>query len=513
MLKAIQINPKDNVAVVPQDVAAGQDVQIVETGAIVKSTEFIKAGHKIALVDFKSGDTVTKYGIPIGRMKADCPKGGWIHCHNVEDNTAELCTGYCDEYRKGGRMIQAYPRANGDFGIRNYIMIFSTSVAANPMAEALSDKTQTVWMVCDKNRLVDGKISDFTKLVVTKTAENPNIYAAMIVGSEEDNAMNEALCEEIKKTGMKQVAYCAVKSGVCEHKLADNVKILETWKKEAAEMKRQPVSMEGFTMAIHCGGSDWTTALSGNPTLGVASDLVVDQGGFVIMDEWGGLPGSEHLLAGHAVTRKVGMELIDKVMQTRERFIRDTGKPVEETNPYPSNKEGGITTLVEKSTGNIKKAGSAGLQGILKMATRPTTPGVYVQDQPCGGPSATGIYAAMAGCHVNVFVTGVGYVYYEIPYMPGIRMTGNPETFKVKEYKLDFNAGVVIEGKPMSEAGKDLFEYIIAVAEGREEPKSETGKCLAFPMYYYEDEFTDEIYCRVKDYKEEIMKRVNAIKA
>ena len=37
------------------------------------------------------------------------------------------------------------------------------------------------------------------------------------------------------------------------------------------------------------------------------------------------------------------------------------------------------------------------LQGILKMATRPTTPGVYLQDQPCGGPSATGIYAWSRG--------------------------------------------------------------------------------------------------------------------
>lgn len=32
-------------------------------------------------------------------------------------------------------------------------------------------------------------------------------------------------------------------------------------------------------------------------------------------------------------------------------------------------------------------------------------------------------------------------------------------------------------------------------------------------MYYYEDEFNEAIYCRVKDYKEEVMKRVDAIKA
>ena len=101
------------------------------------------------------------------------------------------------------------------------------------MAEELANKTDVIWMVCDKNRLENGKISDFTKLVITKTAQNPNIYAAMIVGSEEDNALNEAITQEIKTTG-KQAVYVGVKSGVCEHGLADNVKVAEPRRKRPA---------------------------------------------------------------------------------------------------------------------------------------------------------------------------------------------------------------------------------------------------------------------------------------
>ena len=147
------------------------------------------------------------------------------------------------------------------------------------------------------------------------------------------------------------------------------------------------------------------------------------------------------------------------------------------------------------------------------MATRPTTPGVYLQDQPCGGPSATGIYAAMSGCHLNIFVTGVGYVYYEIPHMLGIRMTGNPDTFKVEEYMLDFDAGLVpLRADPCRRQARICLstssQWPRAVR-----PKNEAVKCKAFPMYYYEDEFNEAIYCRVKDYKQEVMKRVDAIKA
>ncbi len=513
MVKALKIYPKDTVAIIPAAIQAGEEVQIVGTDETYRSIEPIPAGHKMALVNFKKNDLVIKYGIPIGRMKQDCAVGGWIHCHNLEDNTAELCTGYCEIYRKSGRKINAYPRADGQFGICNNIMIFSTSVPANALAEELSDKTGTVWMVCDKRFLEDGRISDFTKLAITKIAENPNMFAVMIVGSEDDCAFNESICKEIREQGKKPVFFCGVRGEKYDAQLKESVAVIQGWKDEAAALKREPVSMEGFMMAVHCGGSDWTTALSGNPTLGVAADLIVEQGGFVIMDEWGGLPGSEHLLAAGARTRSVGLAIIDKVMEVRERYIRDTGKPVEETNPYQSNKDGGITTLVEKSTGNIKKAGSSGVQGILKMATRPMSPGVYLQDQPCGGPNGTAIYAAMSGCHVHVFVTGVGYVYYEVPFMPGIRMTGNSETFANPEYGLDFNAGIVLEGKAMSEVGKELFEYIIAVAEGRETPESEKNKLLAFPMYYYEDEFAElDGYYNIDKNRTEVIKKVDRTK-
>ena len=523
MLKAIKINPKDNVAVVPQNVEAGQTVQVVETSEVFTATEFIKAGHKMALSDFQKDDTVIKYGIPIGKMKLDAPKGSWIHCHNVEDITAQLCSGYCEQYRKRpaeqcgqaagvqeaekkpSRTILAYPRSHGEFGISNYLMVFPTFLGANPMAEAVAKRTGCVWMVCDKRQLEQDRISEFTKLVITGNAKNPNIYAAMLLGRAEEREMNLSLVAEIEKTG-KQVRYIEIQPGLCQKTLEELVRIVQLWQQEIGALKREPVSMAGFTMAIHCGGSDWTTALSGNPTLGVASDLIVEQGGYVIMDEWGGLPGSEHILANSAVSKQVGLELLDKVQATRDRFLQHTGQPVEASNPIPANKEGGITTLVEKSTGNIEKAGSSPLQGILKVGARPTTPGVYVQDEPCNGPSATAVYAAMAGCHLNVFVTGVGFIYFEVPHMLSVRMTGNPETFQNEAYKLDFDAGIVIQGTPLQEAGRQLFEYLIAVAEGREVPKSEKEKLNTFCFYYYDISDEEIPYQTVDNYVEEMKK-------
>lgn len=44
----------------------------------------IPLGHKIALQDFKVGDTVIKYGCDIGKVVAPIKKGEHVHVHNVK---------------------------------------------------------------------------------------------------------------------------------------------------------------------------------------------------------------------------------------------------------------------------------------------------------------------------------------------------------------------------------------------------------------------------------------------
>jgi (2R)-sulfolactate sulfo-lyase subunit alpha len=44
----------------------------------------VPLGHKVALKDIKSGDTLIKYGNDIGKAVADIAKGGHAHVHNVK---------------------------------------------------------------------------------------------------------------------------------------------------------------------------------------------------------------------------------------------------------------------------------------------------------------------------------------------------------------------------------------------------------------------------------------------
>ncbi|RME78053.1 MAG: hypothetical protein D6784_02965 [Chloroflexi bacterium] len=77
----------DDVAVVIQDVTAGDEVKIVtlegEDMGVVRAVQDIPLGHKIALRDMSAGKEVIKYGRPIGRATKDIAKGAHVHTHNV----------------------------------------------------------------------------------------------------------------------------------------------------------------------------------------------------------------------------------------------------------------------------------------------------------------------------------------------------------------------------------------------------------------------------------------------
>jgi (2R)-sulfolactate sulfo-lyase subunit alpha len=80
-------SPKDNVGVVVvEGLKAGTDMLGVvtenDTTVRLKALQDIPIGHKVALADLETGDTVIKYGQDIGKMVGSASKGGHVHVHN-----------------------------------------------------------------------------------------------------------------------------------------------------------------------------------------------------------------------------------------------------------------------------------------------------------------------------------------------------------------------------------------------------------------------------------------------
>jgi (2R)-sulfolactate sulfo-lyase subunit alpha len=74
--------------VVTEDVQPGKELTgwIMETDETLslKSLDAVPLGHKIALKDIKSGETILKYGHDVGRAVAEIAKGRHVHVHNMK---------------------------------------------------------------------------------------------------------------------------------------------------------------------------------------------------------------------------------------------------------------------------------------------------------------------------------------------------------------------------------------------------------------------------------------------
>ena len=90
MKSFIKINPSDNVAVALQPLAKGTVIEL--DNSTLTLTEDIMQGHKFALKNLKPGDSIIKYGNPIGCATTEISAGSWIHTHNLKTGLGDLLT-------------------------------------------------------------------------------------------------------------------------------------------------------------------------------------------------------------------------------------------------------------------------------------------------------------------------------------------------------------------------------------------------------------------------------------
>ena len=81
-VKALRIDPRDNVAVALEEIAAGSRVLI--QGTTLEALDRIPFAHKVALQPIAPGEPILKYGVPIAFATARIRPGDWVHEHNAQ---------------------------------------------------------------------------------------------------------------------------------------------------------------------------------------------------------------------------------------------------------------------------------------------------------------------------------------------------------------------------------------------------------------------------------------------
>jgi altronate dehydratase large subunit len=362
--------------------------------------------------------------------------------------------------------FQGYRRPSGKIGVRNHVLVIPSVVCSQGAAEAITRNLKgAVYLANVFGCAQVGADREQTKRTLVGFGTNPNVFAVLVVGNGCENLPAKEISEAIIPSG-KRVEFIEIQDvGGTKKTIAKGKRIVREMLADAAALEREPIPLSELIMATECGGSDYTSGLASNPALGAASDLVVGEGGTVILSETTELIGAEHLLAKRARTPEIGKKVLDLIAWWEKEAIA-TGQDIRGANPAPGNIAGGITTIEEKSLGCIYKGGTTTLEEVIQYAFPPTKKGLVLMDTP--GHDIDQLTGMMAGgAQVAVFTTGRGTPTGS-PIAPVIKITGNAETYRKMKDNIDLNVSEILQGKEtVQEAGKRVFEEVIATASGK----------------------------------------------
>ncbi len=420
----------------------------------------LETGHKLALCDIEKGADIIKYGYPIGYATENIREGDSVHSHNMKTKLGDILSyEYKPDFReltpKEPFFINAYIRENGDIGIRNDIWIIPTVGCVNSIAKKLSEKTGAICFSHPYGCSQLGGDMKVTQLILRGLIRHPNAGGVLVLGLGCENNNIPEMQKVLGTWNDERVKFLSVQE--CEDEIARGVELIERLKKTASEDKREAVPVSRLKVGLKCGGSDGFSGITANAVAGKVTDEICAMGGTAVLTEVPEMFGAEAVLFERCVNKEVfekGVELINGFKQ----YFRSHGEPVSE-NPSPGNKEGGITTLEEKSLGCVQKGGTAPVVDVLTYGDTALKAGLNLLDGP-GNDIVSVTNLSAAGCHLVLFTTGRGTPLGGA--VPTIKIASNDSIAARKSHWIDFSAF----GEDKQQKAEDLLKLIKRVADG-----------------------------------------------
>ena len=482
-----RIQECDNVAVALAPLSAGVPVEI--EGLRLTPTREIPRGHKLALRAITSGEDVIKYGYPIGHATEPIAAGDWVHVHNVKTNLSGTL-----EYTwqavpntlapiQDGLTFDGFRRSNGEVGIRNELWILPTVGCVNHVTEALARRFEKL-LEAEKASGRFGSIEgvhafihpygcsqlgddhENTRKILAGLAEHPNAGGVLLVGLGCENNTMASFRNALSEADSPRFRFLV--SQDVEDEMETGLQLLSELAETAGKAVRTPVPVSHLRVGLKCGGSDGFSGITANPLVGAFSDRLIARGGTTVLTEVPEMFGAETLLMNRCVSRENFEACVAMVNGFKDYFARHNQVVYE--NPSPGNKDGGISTLEEKSLGCTQKGGTGPVVDVLPYGGRLARPGLNLLDGPGNDIVAvTGL--AASGAHLVLFTTGRG-----TPLggpVPTVKIATNSELASRKKNWIDFDAGALIHGRSMDELAADLLNMVVELASGAKQTQSE----------------------------------------
>ncbi|MEZ5647620.1 MAG: altronate dehydratase family protein [Alphaproteobacteria bacterium] len=491
-MEILKIHPADNIFIALKELPIGTPL---EEGVFTK--EPIRQGHKVAGQRIPKGSIVLKFAQPIGIASRDIAAGEHVHLHNLSYIPSSSNHSYGSASREVPHTklanFQGIIRPNGQIATRNYIGILTSVNCSATVARHIADQFRgsilEQWPNVDGvvalthktgcGMASEGEAMNILRRTIGGYARHPNFFGILIVGLGcEANQVDRLLDAEDLSPSENLFDLIIQEEGGSSATVRGGVSKIKAMLDKANKIERQSVSVSHLKLGLQCGGSDGFSALTANPALGVASDILVQHGGTAVLSETPEIYGAEHILLSRAVSRDIADKLLER-LSWWQAYTSRTGETLD-NNPSPGNKEGGLTTILEKSLGAVAKGGTSPLVDVVQFAETLKTSGFVFMDTPGYDPvSVTGQVAG--GCNIVCFTTGRGSCFGCKP-VPSLKLATNTPMYRRMIEDMDINCGEIIDGTAtVEEMGRKIFDLIVATASGKKTASERLG--------YGEDEF------------------------
>jgi altronate hydrolase len=515
--RILQIHSSDDLIVALVDLAKGTKISI--NGFTLQLSEDISAKHKFSARDFSIGDTMTQYGITVGKAVKVITAGSAITVHNTHhssdgymNNATEYQWNKPDVSAWESQTFQGVIREDGQIGTANYWLVVPLVFCQNRNVDMMKAALQNELGYSNETHYIDltrqlidqyrGGSTASSPSIINKTKPFPNVdgvkfltHSAGCGGTRDDalalckllagyihhpnvagatvlslgcqNAQMSLLQKELSQLDpqgktpviwFEQQDYGQVRL-MLEEAITGTLQGLE----KANQYQRHSVPLSALKIGVECGGSDGFSGLSANPLIGRVVDRVVSLGGTAVLGEFPELCGVEQNLLNRCKSDALRQRFTG-LMQAYEKHALSVGATFD-MNPSPGNIRDGLITDAMKSAGAALKGGASPVCDVLDYTEVIKKTGLNLLCTPGNDVESTTALAA-SGANLILFSTGLGTPTGN-PIVPVLKISSNTKIALHMSDIIDFDAGPIITAQSdLDTLGNELLDLCINTASG-----------------------------------------------
>jgi altronate hydrolase len=524
--RVTKVHPDDNVLVALTNLQKGEQVSYNGTRYLL--ADAIPAKHKFVTQQLQPGDTITMYGVLVGKAQSLIPEGGLISTANVKHASSSFSVGERklawpkpDVSKFQNRNFLGYHRADGKVGTANYWLVIPMVFCENRNLDVLRESLVNE---LGYGRNVTNKIQVSKLIDLYKTGKTIDDILGADVAIQQQEAKKQRVFANVDGikflthsggcggTRQDAQALCALLAGYITHSNVAGATVLslgcqnaqvqmleeEIHKRDASFSKplyileQQKIGSEAelISTAIKQTFAGLVQANSIERQAAPLSKLCIGL-------ECGGSDGFSGISANPAIgytsdllvalggavilsefpelcgveqnlsDRCVTPELavrFNQLMTTYNQRAVAVGSGFD-ANPSPGNIKDGLITDAIKSAGAAKKGGTSPVADVLDYTEPVTQPGLNLLCTPGNDVESTTAEVA-SGANVVLFTTGLGTPTGN-PIAPVVKLSSNSILYQKMHDIIDIDTGGIIEGvETIEQAGERILDYVIKVASG-----------------------------------------------